>query len=339
MNSLAASPPPAPQRPTVASAWSGLLDRGGMLLVLAALGTACGLTVRGFGSPENLMNLLLQVSTVGIVATTMLFCLASGNFDLSVGAVIPCSGVICALLLRETDNVFLAVGSALGFGAITGLVNGTVVARFRVNPLIATLSTMMIVRGIAFVFADGKSIGIANERLLATANAAFPVVRDSAGSVLFQITTPVWACLGLFVIFGVLLKRTTFGRNTLAIGGNEEAARLAGIHVTAIKITIFTVQGVVAALAGVLLAARLGIGDPKTAQGIELSIISACVLGGVSLAGGVGRMTHVIAGVFIMGVAENAMNLMNIDSFYQYIVRGSILLAAVLLDQMKQRRS
>lgn len=315
-----------------------LLDRAGMQLILGVLIVVCWFSVRNFGSPENIMNLLLQVSTVGIVATTMLFCLASGNFDLSVGTLIPAGGVLCALVLRHGGSLPVAVIAALAFGALVGLINGIVVARFKINPLITTLSTMMMVRGAAFVFADGKSIGIANEMMLNLANTAFPVIHNRNGGILFQITLPVWICLALFVIFGFVLRRTTFGRNTLAIGGNEEAARLAGIDVNRVKITIFTLQGIVASLAGVLLAARLGIGDPKTAQGSELSIISACVLGGVSLSGGVGRMSYVIAGVFIMGIVENAMNLMNIDSFYQYIVRGAILLGAVMLDQLKQRR-
>ena len=319
------------------SPFLALLDRAGMQLILAALIIVCWLSVRNFGSPENIMNLLLQVSTVGIVATTMLFCLASGNFDLSVGTLIPAGGVLCALVLRHGGGLFVATAAALAFGAFVGLVNGVVVARLRINALITTLSTMMMVRGAAFVFADGKSIGIANETMLSLANAAFPVIRSRTGAVLFQITLPVWVCLGLFGLFGFILQRTTFGRSTLAIGGNEEAARLAGIDVNRVKITIFTVQGAVAALAGVLLAARLGIGDPKTAQGSELSIISACVLGGVSLSGGVGRMSYVVAGVFIMGIVENAMNLLNIDSFYQYIVRGAILLGAVMLDRLKQR--
>ena len=321
-----------------ASPLLALLDRAGMQLILGALIVVCWLTVRNFGSPENIMNLLLQVSTVGIVATTMLFCLASGNFDLSVGTLIPAGGVLCALVLRHGGNLALATVTALAFGAFVGLVNGVVVARFKINPLITTLSTMMMVRGAAFVFADGKSIGIANETMLNLANAAFPVIRNQNGGVLFQITLPVWICFGLFALFGFILQRTTFGRNTLAIGGNEEAARLAGINVNRVKITIFVLQGIVASLAGVLLAARLGIGDPKTAQGSELSIISACVLGGVSLSGGIGRMSYVVAGVFIMGIVENAMNLLNIDSFYQYIVRGAILLSAVMLDQLKQRR-
>ncbi len=318
--------------------WSSAIDRAGMLLVLAVLIVGCCLGVRNFATSENVMNLLLQVSTVGIVATTMLFCLASGNFDLSVGTLIPAGGVLCALLLRNGHGLAISILAALAFGALVGAVNGVVVARFKINALITTLSTMMMVRGVAFIFADGKSIGISNDAMLDLANLAFPVIRSRSGAILFQITLPVWTCLFLFAFFGVILRRTVFGRNTLAIGGNEEAARLAGIQVSATKIIIFVMQGIVAALAGVLLAARLGIGDPKTAQGIELSIISACVLGGVSLSGGIGRMSYVVAGVFIMGIVENAMNLLNIDSFYQYVVRGAILLGAVMLDRAKQSR-
>jgi len=314
------------------------LDRAGMLLVLAALVIACSFTVPNFATPNNAASVLLAVSTVGIVATTMLFCLASGNFDLSVGTIIPAGGVLCALILRDTGSLPFAISGSLAFGALVGLVNGVVVAKFKINPLITTLSTMMMVKGLAFVFADYRSIGISHEGILDLANAAYPTIHNDRGGVLFQITTPVWICFALFAVFGFVLQRTTFGRNTLAIGGNEEAARLAGIPVDRVKITIFVLQGAVAALAGVLLASRMGIGDPKTAQGIELSIISACVLGGVSLSGGIGRMSYVIAGVFIMGIVENAMNLLNIDIAFQYVVRGAILLSAVLFDRFRQGR-
>jgi L-arabinose transport system permease protein len=320
------------------SPFASLLERAGMLLILLALIVFCSILVPGFASAANVMNLLLQVSMVGMVASTMLFCLASGNFDLSVGTLIPAGGVLCALLLRHTDNLSISIVGALAFGLFVGLLNGIVVAKAKINPLITTLSTMMMVRGAAFVFSDGKSIGVNHEGLLILANWAFPVIyAPNSSNVIFQITTPVWLCFAFFAGFGFILRRTIFGRNTLAIGGNEEAARLAGIAVDRVKITIFAVQGVVATLAGVLLTARLGIGDPKVGQGSELSIISACVLGGVSLSGGVGRMSFVVAGVFIMGIVENAMNLLSIDSFYQYIVRGAILLTAVLFDRFRQR--
>ncbi len=243
-------PPAAGVSPAAAPPWirtqlGNWLEQAGMLAILAVLVIVCSLTVNDFFTLRNLDSLLLAVSTVGIISCTMLFCLASGNFDLSVGTIVPCA----------------------------------------------------------------------------------------------QLTTPVWICIGCFLFFGFLLQRTTFGRNTLAIGGNEEAARLAGIPVARIKILIFVMQGIVAALAGMVLASRMTSGQPKSSDGLELQVISACVLGGVSLTGGIGRMSFVIAGVFIMGVVQNAMNLKNVDPFYQYVVSGTILLLAVLFDRVKQMRS
>jgi hypothetical protein len=178
---------------------ANLRDRAGMLLILAGLIVLCSFTVTGFATPQNVTNLLLQVSTVGMVASTMLFCLASGNFDLSVGTLIPAGGVLCALVLRETGNPVLAFAAALAFGTAVGVFNGVAVAKFRINALITTLSTMMMVRGAAFVFADGKSIGISNETTLGLANAAFPVFyRGDSNVILFQISAPVWVTLALF---------------------------------------------------------------------------------------------------------------------------------------------
>ena len=150
---------------------------------------------------------------------------------------------------------------------------------------------------------------------------------------------PVWVTLGCFALFGLLLRKTTYGRNTLAIGGNEEAARLAGIAVDRIKITIFVVQGVVAATAGVLLASRMTSGQPNTSAGFSLDVIAACVLGGVSLSGGVGSILGTIVGVLIMATVQNVMNLLGIQDFYQHVVRGAILLTAVLFDRVRTRRS
>ena len=140
-----------------------------------------------------------------------------------------------------------------------------------------------------------------------------------------------------FFVFGILLNHTIFGRNSLAIGGNKEAAHLAGIAVTRTKIIIFTLQGLIAGLAGVILASRMTSGQPATAQGLELQVISACVLGGVSLKGGIATMSGVIFGVLIMGLVQNTMNLLNISTFYQYLTSGVILLIAVLLDRLKQK--
>lgn len=313
------------------------LEQLGMLGVLFLLVTYCSIMVPGFFSLRNLDSLLLAVTTVGIISCTMLFCLASGNFDLSVGTIVPCAGVVAAMVMNKTGSMSLGIVAALGAGAVVGLLNGAVVAKAKINPLITTLATMQIVKGVGLRVSDGRAIGITNESFSLVGNAAWPVIRDSGGGLIFQISAPVWICMACFLAFGFLLARTTFGRNTLAIGGNEEAARLAGIAVDRIKITIFVMQGVIAAVAGVVLAARLTMAQQTQAPGLELQVISACVLGGVSLTGGVGRMSFVVAGVFIMGVVQNAMNLSNVNQDNQYIVSGCILLGAVMLDRLKQR--
>lgn len=299
-----------------------------MMLVLGALLLAASLYVPRFATWVNMQGLLLSVSTVGIVSCSMLFCLASGNFDLSVGSIVAFAGVIAAIVTARTGSTAAGVSTALLLGTLIGLANGAIVAKARINPLITTLASMQIVRGLALIVSDGQSVGVGVESFFSLGNTAF------AG-----IPTPVWLCGACFLVFGFVLDRTVFGRDTLAIGGNEEAARLAGIAVDRVKIAIFALQGTSAAFAGIVLASRMTSGQPNAAQGFELEVISACVLGGVSLTGGVGRMTYVIAGVLIMGVVQNAMNLLNVPTFYQYVARGSILLVAVLLDRLKQRTS
>jgi len=305
-----------------------LWQQAGMLLVLALLYGACALWVPHFTSWPNTEGLLLSVATVGMVSCTMLFCLASGNFDLSVGSVVACSGVVAAVVMQRTDSVIVGVLAGLASGALVGLTNGLVVARLSINPLITTLATMQIVRGFAYIASSGKSVSIANESFFELGKATW-----------LGLPVPVWLCGLFFLAFGLLLARTVFGRDTLAIGGNEEAARLAGIPVVRTKVAIFVLQGLVAAFAGLVLAARMTSGQPMGAQGLELEVISACVLGGVSLTGGVGSMGAVIAGVLIMGIVQNAMNLMNVEPFWQYVARGLILLGAVLFDRLRQPRA
>jgi L-arabinose transport system permease protein len=299
----------------------------GMVPVLLLLCVLCAVLVPGFASAPNVPALLLQVSTVGLVACTMLFCLASGNFDLSVGSVVACAGVLTAVVMRGTGSITLGVLAGLGAGAMTGLVNGVVVARLGINPLIATLATMQVVRGLGFIACDGRTVGVTQTAFSSLGNAQ-PL----------GLPLPAWLCLSSFAVFGFVLERTTFGRATLAIGGNEEAARLAGIPVVAVKVWVFVLQGIMAAFAGVVLAARLDSGQPNLLQGFELAVISACVLGGVSLSGGVGSMLSVVTGVLIMGVVENAMSLANVPSFWQYVVRGVILLVAVVVDRWQQHQ-
>lgn len=320
----AASNAPVARHPT---AIGNFFDRAGMLLVLALLFAGCALFVDNFLTLRNMQGLALAVSMTGMVACTMLFCLAAGDFDLSIGSVVACAGVVGALVMNRTGSIGLGVLAALGCGAVSGLINGVVVAKLRINALITTLATMQMVRGFGYIVSDYKAVGIVNEGFFFLGN-----------SRILGLDTPIWITLVCFLIFGFILNRTVFGRDTLAVGGNLEAAHLAGIAVDRVKIVIFTAQGIMAAFAGLVLASRMTSGQPNTSIGFELDVISACVLGGVSLTGGVGSMGFVVAGVLIMGIVQNAMNLLNIAPGYQYVARGGILLAAVLFDRWKRRK-
>ncbi|CAJ1778609.1 L-arabinose transport system permease protein AraH [Aeromonas salmonicida] len=296
-------------------------DQYGMLVIFAILFLLACVLIPNFASLINMRGLGLAVSMSGMVACGMLFCLASGEFDMSVGSVVACSGVACAVGINATESITVGILAGMSVGVLFGLINGIVVAKFKINALITTLATMQMARGVGYIISDGKAVGIVEEGFF-----------ELGSSALLGIPTPIWLTALCFVLFGLLLNKTTFGRNTLAMGGNEEAARLAGVNVVRTKIIIFTMTGLIASIAGIILASRM------TSIGFELVVISACVLGGVSMKGGIGKISYIIAGVLILGLMENAMNLLNISPFAQYVVRGLILLAAVLFDRYKQVR-
>ena len=301
-------------------------DRAGMALVFVVLFIGVSLAVPDFLSWINMKGLALSVATVGIISCTMMFCLAGGDFDLSVGSIVALAGVVAVTVINQSANVPLGIVAGIAAGGVVGLVNGVVIARMGINALIATLASMQVVRGLAFIVTNGKAVGVREEGFFALG------IGSVAG-----VPSPVWITVIAFIAFGLLLNKTIFGRNTLAIGGNREAAHLAGIRVARTKIIIFILQGLMSGFAGVILASRMTSGQPNTAQGLELQVISACVLGGVSLTGGVATITGVIVGVLVMGTVQNVMNLLNIPPFYQYVASGTILWAAVTLDRISHR--
>ncbi|BCF98416.1 L-arabinose ABC transporter permease AraH [Paraburkholderia sp. PGU19] len=308
--------------------WWQQITEYSLIVIFVVMFITMSLTVDHFFSIENMLGLALSISQIGMVACTMMFCLASRDFDLSIGSTVAFAGVLCAMVLNATGNTFIAIIAAVVAGSVIGFVNGAVIAYLRINALITTLATMEIVRGLGFIVSHGQAVGVSSDTFIALGSLS-----------MFGVSLPIWVTLVCFIVFGVLLNSTVYGRNTLAIGGNPEASRLAGINVERTRVYIFLIQGAVTALAGVILASRITSGQPNAAQGFELNVISACVLGGVSLLGGRATISGVVIGVLIMGTVENVMNLMNIDAFYQYLVRGAILLAAVLLDQLKNRGS
>jgi L-arabinose transport system permease protein len=305
---------------------NSLWQNAGMMAVLIVLFLGSSVFIPDFLSWVNLNGLALSVATVGMISCTMVFCLAAGDFDLSVGSVVAMSGVLAAVVMEHTGSVILGMSAGILAGGCIGVINGIVVAEIGINALITTLATMQIARGLSYIVSDGKAIGIRESSFFLLGVSSW-----------LGVPAPVWLMIACFLAFGTLLKLTTFGRHSLAVGGNREAARLAGIAVTRTKITIFAVQGLIAGFAGIILASRMTSGQPATAQGLELQVISACVLGGVSLTGGVATMSGVIVGVLIMGTVQNAMNLLNISTFYQYVASGGILLTAVIVDRIKQK--
>lgn len=299
----------------------------GILFVLTVLVYAF---VPEFHQPDNLKSLLIAVTSVGLLSCTMMFCLGTGDVDLSIGSICALASVsVCVQIKHMHWPVWQAVFVTLLLGVVVGLINGLVVAKFKVGALIATLATMQIVRGVAYLTAPGgSSVGVSDDGFGAIAKSEW-----------LHVQAPIWYLLLAFIVFGIFLHQGLFGRNVLATGGNQDAAILAGINVPRVRIMTFVLQGLMAAFVGILLASRVMSGQPKTAEGLELTVISACVLGGVSLTGGVASVFGVAAGVLTMGVVQNAMSLKNIDTYWQYVVFGSVLLVAVLLDRLKPSAS
>ncbi|PID57068.1 L-arabinose ABC transporter permease AraH [candidate division KSB3 bacterium] len=308
---------------TVKNLW----ENSGMLLVYVIMFILFSLFVPYFFTMRNMIGLGLSVTTIGMVAGTMLFALGAGDLDLSVGSTVAFTGVVTAVVINASGSVILGILLGILAGGVVGTLNGVFIANFSLNPLITTLASMQIVRGLAFITSGGRAVGIAKAEFFGLGNGA-----------VLGVPNPIWLTIIIVAIFGVLLNNTAYGKNTLAIGGNKEAARLAGVNVTLTKNTIFILIGLVSGFAGVVLASRMTSGQPNAALGFELDVISACVLGGVSLSGGVATIGGVVVGVMIMGTVQDVLSLLNVPTFYQYVVRGIILLIAVLLDQLKQRR-
>jgi len=303
-----------------------LYNNYSIILIFLIMFVLLSIFVPYFFTWRNMVGLALSVVTIGLIANTMMFALASGDFDLSVSSTVAFSGITAAVIINNTGSVGLGILVGVLAGGLVGLINGFSIAKLGLNALITTLATQMIFRGMAFIFSNGRAVGISQAGFFTLGN-----------SMIFGIPTPIVIMVIFFALFGILLNNTVFGKNTLAIGGNTKAAELAGINVDLTKIIIFTAQGFMAGFAGVILASRMTSGQPNAAQGLELDVISACVLGGVSLNGGIATISGVIVGVLIMGMISNALNLLNVATFYQYVVRGSVLLIAIYLDILKQR--
>ncbi|PAB60502.1 ribose ABC transporter permease [Anaeromicrobium sediminis] len=282
-----------------------------------------------FLTTSNILNILRQTTINGVIAAGMTFVILTGGIDLSVGSVVAFSGAVGAYLIASGSNVVVAVIGALVIGTIIGLINGIIITKGKVQPFIVTLATMTLLRGGTLVFTNGKPISLGYEK-----NA--DLFSAIGGGYLFKIPVPIYILIAVFILAYYVLTNTRLGRYTYALGGNEQAAKLSGINTEKMKCYIYMISGALAALAGVILTSRLSSAQPTAGSGYELDAIAAVVLGGTSLAGGVGSVFGTVIGALIIGVLSNALNLMNVTSYYQLMAKGIVILIAVLLDRKQK---
>ncbi|PJG84902.1 ribose ABC transporter permease [Conservatibacter flavescens] len=278
-----------------------------------------------FFSMDNILNILRQTSVNAIIAVGMTFVILIAGIDLSVGSVLALTGAIAASMVGMEMSIFLVIPLTLLIGTLLGGVSGVIVAKGKVQAFIATLVTMTLLRGITMVYTDGRPIstGFSN-----TAD-AFAYLGTGY---LFGIPLPIWIMVFVFAIAWYILKHTRMGRYIYALGGNESATQLSGINVNKVKIFVFAVSGFLSALAGLIVTARLSSAQPTAGVSYELDAIAAVVVGGTSLMGGKGRVMGTLIGALIIGFLNNALNLLDISSYYQMIAKALVILVAVLAD-------
>jgi len=279
-----------------------------------------------FLEANNLLQVALQASVNAIIAVGMTFVITSAGIDLSVGSTVALSGVLVAQALKGSGSPIAVLALGILVGVMCGCVNGLLITRANLPPFIATLGTLGIFRGVALIVTEGRPI----YGLPASFNDLF------AGQV-GPIPIPVIIAAIVAVIFGVVLTRTVVGEYTIAIGGNEETARLSGINVRFYKLVVYAICGGLAGLAGVVLTARMGSAEPIAATGSELDAIAATVMGGTSLVGGEGTIVGTIVGALFTSLVRNGMNLFNVQSYWQQVVIGSVIVLAVIIDRQRKR--
>lgn len=307
-----------------------ILGKYGVYIAFLLLFIGLSFGSSAFLTTTNIANIFKQISVIGIIAVGMTFVIATGGIDLSVGAILAFSACIASSLAQtgQTDSLLPAYAAGILVGLACGAFSGLFIAFFNVPPFIATLATMTIARGLTYVYTDGRPItGMID---------AYKIIgRDSVGGI--PIAVIIYAAIVIIGIF--FLNYTKFGRHVLALGGNENAALVSGINTRRVKFSVYVISGLTAACAGILLSSRIQTGQPAGGNGYELDAITAVVIGGASLSGGHGSVLGAVIGMLILGVMTNGLDLLNVSSYYQQVIKGVIILLAVLSDRKKSGRA
>ena len=302
------------------------INNSATIIVLAALIIFLAITSRTFLTMANIVNVLQQITINAIVALGMTVCILTGGIDLSVGSVIGFAGATMAALMGDHGwGLIPTLIIGLGIGIAIGAFNGMMVAKFKIQPMIATLGTMEIGRGLTYLVCQGRTIsGFSN---------AFKFVGTAKIGGVFPVQ--VVLMLALYFIMFYILKYRKVGRFIYFIGGNEEATRLSGVNVIKYKTIAYAISGLMAAIAGVVLCAKLGSATANAGDGYEMDAVASSVIGGVSLLGGFGSVWGTLMGAAIIGIIQNGMNLLNISTYLQQVVTGAVVLIAVFIDAIK----
>jgi ribose transport system permease protein len=301
----------------------------GLWIALIILVVASSLISPHFLNPTNLLNVLRQVALYGILGVGMTFVILTRGIDLSVGSVVAFSGVLGATLMEDGFPIPIMVVCSLAAGTLMGVVNGLGVAFWRVPAFIMTLGTMVMIRGFGLMVADGGPVnpGKAAENFFWL-----------GGGYVLGAPTPIYVFAAVCVVAYLVLSHTTFGRAIFAVGSNDEAARLSGINVVATNFSVYVICSGLAALSGLIFLSRLSVGDPNSGLGLELEAITIAVIGGTSLFGGEGGVVGTIGGATILAIIANVLNLAGVSPFSQQVVKGAIIILAVLLETGRKRR-
>ncbi len=319
---------------------NAIVGEYGAFIALAALVIILSLISAEFRQPSNLLNLLRQASFNGLIAVGMTCVILSDGIDLSVGSTFALSAVVCAELLMAGFPAFAAIIIALIVGTLLGAISGLLVTKGRLQPFIATLITMTAYRGLAMIITDGKPISrlaanISSEsgaflfKLIGKGNVASSFNPD------LKIPIPAIILVLVFAIFYFILNRTCFGRRIYATGSNEKCATLVGVNTTRVRIMVYSISGFLAALAGLIMISRVDSAQPTLGDGYELDAIAAVALGGTSMSGGRGKIIGTVAGVLIIAVLNNGLNILEVTSYYQDVIKAIVILVAVLSDSKR----
>ncbi|MDD3840477.1 MAG: ribose ABC transporter permease [Clostridia bacterium] len=306
-----------------------LKDNLGILIGFFIICTFLAIISPVFLTQKNLLNVLRQVSTNLYIACGMTIIIILGGIDLSVGSVIALSGVVTGgLIAFDGYSVVSAIIMGLIAGTLIGAINGFVLAKTTIPPFIVTLATMNIARGASYVYTDGQPIRVMSDDF------------NFIGSgYLGQIPMPVIYLIVILFICIIIMYKTKLGRYIYAVGGNRQAAEFSGIKINRVIFFAYTLAGLLASISGIVLASRMFSGQPTAGQGAEMDAIAAVVLGGTSMSGGVGKIGGTVIGGLIIGVLNNGLNLMGVNSFWQYIVKGLVILIAVYVDYVKEQKT